>query len=87
VQPGRATVKAQALAQDYADRYYYQFEFSGNKFNGVAADLKDYPYHRFKQSWNLIANTDGSKEAAIGNWSISISAYTTQIELRKRRSR
>lgn len=62
-----AVVKAQALAQDFADRYYpVRVLISGNKFSGTVADLKDYATTNFNKVSILIANTDGSKEAAIG---------------------
>lgn len=62
-----AVVNAQALAQDFADRYYpVRVLISGNKFSGVVADLKDYATTNFNKVSILLANTDGSKEAAIG---------------------
>jgi hypothetical protein len=62
-----AVVKAQALAQDFADRFYpVRVMLSGNKFSGVVADLKDYATTNFNKVSILLANTDGSKEAAIG---------------------
>ncbi|MGM8362133.1 DUF2586 family protein [Flavobacterium sp. ARAG 55.4] len=62
-----AVVKAQALAQQYADSYYpVRVLISGNKFSGVVADLKDYATTNFNKVAILLANTDGSKEASIG---------------------
>lgn len=62
-----AVVKAQALAEDYANRYYpVRILLSGNKFSGVVADLKDYTATTYNKVGILLANTDGSKEAAIG---------------------
>lgn len=62
-----AVVKAQALAQDFADRFYpVRVLISGNKFSGTVADLKDYATTNFNKVSILIANTDGSKEASIG---------------------
>lgn len=62
-----AVVNAQALAQDFADRFYpVRVLISGNKFSGVVADLKDYATTNFNKVSILLANTDGSKEAAIG---------------------
>lgn len=62
-----AVVKAQALAEDFASRYFpLRVMISGNKFSGVVADLKDYSTTNYNKVSILIANTDGSKEAAIG---------------------
>lgn len=62
-----AVVKAQALAEDFASRYYpVRVLVSGNKFSGVVADLKDYATTNLNKVAILLANTDGSKEAAIG---------------------
>ena len=62
-----AVVNAQALAQDFADRFYpVRVLISGNKFSGIVADLKDYATTNFNKVSILLANTDGSKEAAIG---------------------
>src|SRR5690606_8881173 len=62
-----AVVKAQALAEDFADRYFpVRVIISGNKFSGVVADLKDYATTNCNKVSILLANTDGSKEAAIG---------------------
>lgn len=62
-----AVVKAQALAEDYASRYYpVRVLVSGNKFSGVVADLKDYTATTYNKVGILLSNTDGSKEAAIG---------------------
>jgi len=62
-----AVVKAQALAQDFADRYFpVRVIISGNKFDGTVANLKDYATTNYNKVSILIANTDGSKEASIG---------------------
>lgn len=62
-----AVVKAQALADDFADRYYpVRTVIGGNKFSGIAADLKDYSTTEFNRVSILLANNDGSKEASIG---------------------
>lgn len=62
-----AVVKAQALAEDYASRYYpVRVLVSGNKFSSVVADLKDYTATTYNKVGILLSNTDGSKEAAIG---------------------
>lgn len=62
-----ATVKAQALAEDYASRFFpVRCIISGNKFNGTVADLKDYTNSELNKVSILLANTDGSKEASIG---------------------
>lgn len=62
-----AVVKAQALAQNFADRFYpVRIVISGNKFSGIVSDLKDYSTSNFNKVSILISNTDASKEAAIG---------------------
>jgi hypothetical protein len=62
-----AVVKAQALSEDYASRYFpVRIIISGNKFTGIVADLKDYTTTAYNKVAILIANTDGSKEASIG---------------------
>lgn len=62
-----AVVKAQALAEDFADRFYpVRVLISGNKFSGVVADLKDYATTNFNKVSILLANTDGSLCASIG---------------------
>lgn len=77
-----AVVKAQALAQDFADRYYpVRVLVSGNKFSGVVADLKDYATTNYNKVGVLIANTDGSKEAAIGLALGRLASIPTQRKL------
>jgi hypothetical protein len=77
-----AVVKAQALAQDFADRYYpVRVIISGNKFSGVVADLKDYATTNYNKVTILIANTDGSKEAAIGLALGRLASIPTQRKL------
>jgi hypothetical protein len=77
-----AAVKAQALAQDYADRYYpVRVLISGNKFTGVVADLKDYSTTDLNKVGILLANTDGSKEAAIGMAIGRLASVPTQRKL------
>lgn len=62
-----AIPKIQILCQDFADRYQpVRAIVSGNKFNGVVADLKDYELESFNKVAILLANNDGSKEASIG---------------------
>lgn len=62
-----AVVKAQALAQDFSDRYFpVRVLVSGNKFDGIVANLKDYTTTDYNKVLILIANNDGSKEASIG---------------------
>ncbi|AMA48988.1 DUF2586 family protein [Flavobacterium covae] len=62
-----AAVKAQELANDFADRYFpVRTIISGNKFSGVVADLKDYATTELNRVSILLANNDGSKEASIG---------------------
>jgi hypothetical protein len=77
-----AVAKAQALAQDFADRFYpVRMLISGNKFSGVVADLKDYSTTNFNKVSILIANTDGSKEAAIGLALGRLASIPTQRKL------
>lgn len=77
-----AVVKAQALAQDFADRYYpVRVLVSGNKFSGVVADLKDYATTDLNKVSILIANTDSSKEAAIGLALGRLASIPTQRKL------
>lgn len=62
-----AVVKAQALAQDFSDRYFpVRILISGNKFDGNVASLKDYTTTDYNKVSILIANTDASNEASIG---------------------
>ena len=77
-----AVNKAQALAQDFADRYYpVRVLVSGNKFTGVVADLKDYATTALNKVGILLANTDGSKEAAIGMAIGRLASVPTQRKL------
>lgn len=77
-----ATVKAQALAQSYADKYFpVRVLISGNKFTGVVADLKDYSTTDLNKVGILLANTDGSKEAAIGMAIGRLASVPTQRKL------
>ena len=62
-----AVIKAQALCEDFASRYYnVRSIISGNKFNGNVASLKDYTTTDFNKVAILLANTDGSNEASVG---------------------
>ncbi|CAD0004442.1 DUF2586 family protein [Flavobacterium chungangense] len=62
-----SVVKAQALAEDFSDRYFpVRILISGNKFDGTVANLKDYSTTDYNKVSILIANVDGSKEASIG---------------------
>lgn len=62
-----AVVKANALAEDFASRYApVRVIIGGNKFSGLVADLKDYATEDYNRVSMLIANTDGSNDAAIG---------------------
>ncbi|WP_395075394.1 DUF2586 family protein [Flavobacterium sp.] len=77
-----ATVKAQALAKDYADRYFpVRILISGNKFTGIVADLKDYTATDLNKVGILLANIDGSKEAAIGMAIGRLASTPTQRKL------
>ena len=62
-----AVTKAQALAQDFATRYFpIRVIISGNKFNGTVADLKDYTTTANDKVAVLLANNTTSKEGCIG---------------------
>ncbi|WP_199118710.1 DUF2586 family protein [Pedobacter sp. ASV28] len=62
-----AVVKAQALATFYAEKYMpVHIILSGNNYSGTIADLKDYTTTNFNRVSCLLANTDGSKVAAVG---------------------
>lgn len=79
-----AVVKAQALAEDYASRYYpVRVLVSGNKFSGVVADLKDYTATTYNKVGILLANTDGSKEAAIGMALGRLASIPTQRKINR----
>lgn len=77
-----AVVKAQALAQDFADRYFpVRVILSGNKFDGTVANLKDYSTTNYNKVAILLSNTDGSKEAAIGLALGRLASIPTQRKL------
>jgi hypothetical protein len=77
-----AVVKAQALAQDFANRYYpLRVIVSGNKFSGVVANLKDYAITNLNKVMILLANVDGSQEAAIGLTLGRLASTPTQRKL------
>nr|WP_294922197.1 DUF2586 family protein [uncultured Flavobacterium sp.] len=77
-----AVVKAQALAQDFSDRYFpVRVIISGNKFDGVVANLKDYSTTDYNKVSILIANNDGSKEASIGLALGRLASIPTQRKL------
>jgi hypothetical protein len=60
-------IKLQALAEHYAGKFRpFRAVISGNKFNGTVADLLDYETTTHNRVNMLIANNDGSPEAAIG---------------------
>lgn len=62
-----AVVKAQELAEDFADKYYpVRVILSGSKFSGSAQDLTDYSTSDFNRVSILLSNTDGEPEASIG---------------------
>lgn len=62
-----AVPNAQALAEEFADKYYpVRVILSGNDFNGAVQDLQDYSTAEFNKCAILLANTDASAEAAIG---------------------
>lgn len=77
-----AVNKAQALALEYADKYNpVRILVSGNKFTGLVADLKDYTETALNKVGILLANTDGSKEAAIGMAIGRLASVPTQRKL------
>lgn len=62
-----AAPKAQALAVEFADKYFpVRILLSGNNFTGTAQDLFDYSTTAFNKVSILLSNTDGEKEASIG---------------------
>jgi hypothetical protein len=62
-----AVPNAQALAKEFADKYYpVRILLSGNNFSGDAQDLFDYSTSNFNKVAILLANTDAAKEASIG---------------------
>ncbi|WP_025143057.1 DUF2586 family protein [Pedobacter jeongneungensis] len=62
-----AVVKAQALADYYAEKYMpVRVIISGNNYSGTIADLKDYTTTAFNRVACLLANTDASKVASVG---------------------
>ncbi len=63
-----AVEKAQALADDFADKYFpFRIIMSGNNFSGVSTSLKDYVADgNYNRVSILLANTDGEADAAIG---------------------
>lgn len=77
-----AVAKAQALCQDYANRYFpVRAVISGNKFSGTVADLKDYSTTEFNKVSILLANNDGSKEASIGMLLGRLASIPTQRKI------
>ncbi|MGC1471543.1 MAG: DUF2586 family protein [Psychroserpens sp.] len=62
-----AVIKAQELAEYFETKYMpIRVLVSGNLFTGVPADLANYNESNFNKVAMLIANVDGSNEAAIG---------------------
>ncbi len=62
-----AIVKAQALADHFAQKYFpIRIIVSGNRFNGTFADLTDFKTAAYRNVNVLIANDDGASEASIG---------------------
>ncbi|AUS06479.1 DUF2586 family protein [Pseudotamlana carrageenivorans] len=62
-----AAVKGQALAEYFEAKYMpFRFILSGNKFDGVPANLFDYQTVSHNKGHILIANTDASAEASVG---------------------
>ncbi len=79
-----AVTKAQALAVDYASRYYpVRILLSGNKFSGTVADLKDYTATDNNKVAILLGNNDGSKEASIGMALGRLASIPTQRKLNR----
>ena len=63
-----AVEKAQALADDFADKYFpFRIIMSGNNFSGISTALKDYVEDgNYNRVSILLANTDGEADASIG---------------------
>tara|TARA_R110002126_G_scaffold78629_2_gene195661 strand:+ start:5611 stop:6780 length:1170 start_codon:yes stop_codon:yes gene_type:complete len=62
-----AVVKAQALADHFAAKYFpFRVILSGNRFSGTVADLTDYATSEYRNVNLLIANDDAASEASIG---------------------
>lgn len=62
-----AVTKGQALAVTYAQKYKpVKVVIDGKDFTGTVADLKDYKEASSNRVSILLANTDGSKNAAVG---------------------
>lgn len=81
-----AVIKAQALCEDFASRYYnVRSIISGNKFNGNVASLKDYTTTDYNKVAILLANTDGSSEASIGLALGRIASIPTQRKISRKK--
>ncbi|SCY94697.1 DUF2586 family protein [Flavobacterium caeni] len=77
-----AAIKAQALAQQYADNYFpLRVIISGNKFNGVPADLKDFSTTDYNKVGIMISNNDGAPEASIGMALGKLASIPTQRKI------
>lgn len=62
-----AVLKSQALASDFANKYYpFRVLISGNNYSGTASELKDYTSNTYNKVSILLSNTDGEREASIG---------------------
>ena len=63
-----AVTKAQALAEEFADKYFpFRVVISGNNFSGTSTALKDYVADsNYNKVSILLSNTDGSFDASIG---------------------
>ena len=63
-----AVEKAQALADDFADKYFpFRVIMSGNNFSGVSTALKNYVADsNYNRVSILLSNTDATAEASIG---------------------
>lgn len=74
-----AAIKANELAEAFAARYQpVRCVLSGNKYNGVVADLKDYTTRELSRTAIVISNNDASKEASIGEFMGRLASIPTQ---------
>ncbi|WP_163444930.1 DUF2586 family protein [Flavobacterium columnare] len=79
-----AVINAQTLCEESSDRYYpVRAIVSGNKFNGVVADLKDYQTTDLNKVSILLANNDASNEASIGLLLGRLASLPTQRKINR----
>ncbi len=62
-----AVEKAQAMADDFADKYFpFRVIMSGNNFSGVSTALKNYADSNYNRVSIFLSNTDATADASIG---------------------